>query len=477
MIKLKLIILLFIIINFSNTIYAQKGSLQGKIIDTVTKEPLVGVNIIIKGTKSGTITNEQGEYIFSLFDAGIYTLNFRMMGYELKVMTDVLIRSNRTTNLNIKMKQQVVELSEEITVTASSYFEKENNAPISVRTLTHEEIRRTPGVRGDINRMVQTMPGVTPATESNRNDLFVRGGSPSEVLYTLDNIEIPNPNHFPTQGGSGGVLSLINNEVVEEIKFISGGFPAQYGDKVSAVIGMKYIEGSYDKFGGKLALNFGGLGGHFEGTINNGKGSWLCAMHHSYLELLEGILDIGGVPIYTNFQTKIVYNFSKDLKLSIIGIGGIDKINIEEKPEADDYKPGIQYISEFEVTNFKSNQFTVGINLKRIWNSNLFSHFTISHSVLNFNIDYDVNKSGQIGQGIKDMSRINTRRFSPYHRLDIRFDQRSYFKYFTLVSYFSLENIYFRENQYRNKWNSQTKTEDFSFLSEFLPIGGFSFEF
>ncbi|OQY27095.1 MAG: hypothetical protein B6244_11640 [Candidatus Cloacimonetes bacterium 4572_55] len=371
--------------------HAQTGQLQGTATDRLTGEPLIGVNVILKGTPLGSATRDNGSYQIPDVPVGIYTIIFSMLGYEKKVQTNVSIRPEKTTFLSAELDEQVLSGSE-VVVTAASYFSKDSDAPTSVRTLGYEEIRRSPGAREDISRMIQNLPGVNP-TGDDRNDLVVRGGSPSEALFLVDRIEIPNPNHFGTQGASGGPISMLNTELIKNVEFFAGGFPAPYGGRISAVLDVHYREGDRHRFGGKADLNMGGAGVNLEGPIRGGRGSWIFAAHRSYLEVMESVLDAGGVPIYTNLQGKMVYDLRDDLKLSIIGLGGLDEIEIEQEPDKEDYEIGERDTSEVEFIVNKTRQFSIGSNLTKLWGHRLFSNLTLFHSYNRFYIDYNIRDS------------------------------------------------------------------------------------
>lgn len=377
------------------------GELHGQVVDKRMKTPLTGVNVVINGTTCGTVSDADGYFTLRL-PVNIYTVSFQMIGYEKKVVPDVLIRSQKITTLLVKLNGQVLEFKDKIVATASGYFVKKEIAPVSTQNLTYEEIRRAPGTREDICRMVQNLPGAAPAANANRNDLIIRGGSPTEVLYRIDNIDIPNPNHFATQGSACGAVSLLNTEFVKEIDFLSGAFPAQYGDKLSAVLDVKYREGNPYKVGGKADISDIGAGGNIEGPINGGKGSWMFAFHHSHLSMLSPLLNAQGLA-YTNYQGKLVYNFTNNWKLSMLGIGGNDFFRINDGPSGNrknDCPSG--WSSAWNLYNngmSKNNQFTLGANLSKVWSPKLFSSFTVSHSFSRFFIDsnlsiYKIVRSG-----------------------------------------------------------------------------------
>jgi outer membrane cobalamin receptor len=176
--------------------------------------------------------------------------------------------------------------TEQIDVEAN-YFSKSSDVNISTMNLDFEEIRRAPGATEDISRMLQTAPGVSIGNDQ-RNDLIVRGGSPSENLLTgIDGIEIPNINHFNTQGSTSGAIGFINVKFIQEANIFTGGFPSRFGDKSSGVVDIRFREGSRKKFYSDINLNVGGFGGIFEGPLFSEKGSYIVSVRRSYLELLK----------------------------------------------------------------------------------------------------------------------------------------------------------------------------------------------
>lgn len=380
---------LFVFLVFTAIVTAQTGTLRGTVVDKQTQAPLVGVNILVQGTEYGAATDSEGEYVIPGVEVGLYAISYSMIGYEQRVITDIQILSDHATSRDVELRQSYVESQDEVTVTANSYFSKEEEAPVSYRNLNYEEVRRSPGAREDVSRMVQNLPGVAPTTD-DRNDLVIRGGSPTEVLYMVDNIEIPNPNHFPTQGATGGPISMLNTEFIREVNFMAGGFPAKYGHRLSGVLDIHYREGNREQYGGKFDLSFAGAGGNFEGPIQQGKGAWMFAFHRSFLDFLDPLLDFGGTPIYSNAQVKAVYDLASDTKLSLLGIGGTDRIHIDPKPAAEDFETGeIDTLTVQDVVN-RNQQWTFGGTLSKIWREDLHSKWTISHSYYRFFTDVNL---------------------------------------------------------------------------------------
>ncbi len=375
--------LLFVVVSVQ-CLVAQTGVLRGRVLDKTSQQPLMGVNVIVKDTELGAATDMNGEYIIEVMNVGGYTLEFSFIGYQKKAMPDVFVKSNKIVYANTELTQEVLQ-GETITVSAG-YFEESEESPVSVQTLSYEEIRRSPGTREDVSRMLQNLPGVNPSND-DRNDLIIRGGSPTEVLYILDHIEIPNPNHFGTQGATGGPVSMINTEFVEDMKFMAGGFIPEYGHKLSGVMDIRLREGNRHGYNGKLDLNFGGAGGYFEGPIKNGRGSFLLGVHRSFLDILEGILDYGGVPIYSNIQGKIVYDLNPRHQWSMLWLGGDDRIFIDDEVDMYDFRMGIVDTVDYQPVEFKSRQFTVGSNLRSFWHEKFYTNLNVSHTYNRFFTD------------------------------------------------------------------------------------------
>ncbi|HPN37572.1 MAG TPA: TonB-dependent receptor, partial [Melioribacteraceae bacterium] len=249
---MKIIILLFILFLSVNISFAQTGIITGKVVDKSTGEPLPGVNIKILGTDFGAATNIQGEFVVEKIKVGAYSIQASFIGYNTEIKTDVVVNSAKPIQLKFELIESVIQL-QGVTVT-SGYF---NNIPTEVTSLSmlnYEEMRRSPGGFEDVVRALSVLPGVAQAS-AGRNDLVVRGGAPSENLFLVDGFVIPNINHFGSQGATGGPLSFINLDYVNEISFSTGGFSAVYGDKLSSVLSIELKEGRKDRLGGKALIS------------------------------------------------------------------------------------------------------------------------------------------------------------------------------------------------------------------------------
>ncbi|HEY3251760.1 MAG TPA: TonB-dependent receptor plug domain-containing protein, partial [Ignavibacteria bacterium] len=232
----------------------------------------------------------------------------------------------------------------------------------SMYNLDFEEIRRAPGAVEDISRMVQVLPGVSAANDQ-RNDLIVRGGSPAENLVIIDGVEVPNINHYPTQGSTSGPIGMINVKFISNTDFSTGGFSARYGDKLSSILDISFREGSRKSFLTDINLSSAGFGCVFEGPLFSKKGSFLISARKSYLNLIRGAIRLAAVPDYWDFNLKAVYDVNKNNKLTLIGIGGLDYISFEgDASDVSDDNP-------YGKAKGNQKQFAIGMNWKSLFKS------------------------------------------------------------------------------------------------------------
>lgn len=363
--------ILFIIILFSINIFAQdKGIITGIVTEKETQKPLSDVTVSIVGTDKRTATDSLGKFEFMNLNYGTYQLKFSAIGYEPIVKTDIVVLSSRPTNINVELNSE--NLSTETIDVQAKYFQKNNDQSTSNFNLDFEEVRRAPGAVEDISRMVQILPGVSPANDQ-RNDLIVRGGSPSENLTMIDGFEIPNINHYPTQGSSSGPIGMINVKFIDDVNFSTGGFSARYGDRLSSVMDIKFREGYRKKFLSDINLSTAGFGGVFEGPLFSEKGSFLLSARKSYLNLIRGAIRLAAIPDYWDFNFKAVYDLNKNNKLEFIGVAGLDKISFDgEDSKISDDNP-------YGKAKGNQQQFTTGFNLKTLFKKG-FIQTTIENS-------------------------------------------------------------------------------------------------
>ncbi len=344
------------------------GIIKGEVIDKETKTPIPGVSVLISGTKTGTNSNPDGNFTIKNVPVGDYTLHFNCIGYEPLAKTDIIVKPQRITYVQASLKISPVILDD--VVVSGGYFSQQENQPTSAINFSAEEIRRAPGSAGDVSRILMTLPSVAKVNDTY-NSLIVRGGSPNENGFFVDNIEIPNINHYPTQGSSGGPIGLINVDFIEDADFSSGGFSSAYGDRLSSVMNLTFREGNRDEFDGQLDLAFAGLGFTGEGPIADGKASWLLSARRSYLDMLVDAIGTGVAPKYSDYQGKLVYDLSPKHKLTVLGVLGVDYISFDKNDSED------QGNNAYGTT--RSREGATGVNWRYLWSKNGYSNTAVSY--------------------------------------------------------------------------------------------------
>jgi|YNPMSStandDraft_1061717.scaffolds.fasta_scaffold00091_27 hypothetical protein len=318
---------LLILIIYSNNLFAQDkptGSLAGRVLSKMNEKPLVGVTVRVLGTNLGTFTRANGTFRIDNIPPGVYAIQFTYVGYETYINANTNIPSGKTVTLDIYLTESVIRL--EGAEVRSSYFIKKAETVTSTQTLNSEDIRRAPGVQEDVLRATQLLPGVA-VTSAGRNDLIVRGGAPFENLYVVDNIEVPNINHFGSQGTGGGPLSIVNIDFVREVSFSAGAFGAKYGDKLSSITNISLRNGNEEQFGGKATLSATGFGLNLEGPINS-EGSFLFSARRSYLDLIFEAAGFGFIPEYWDFHAKFNQRLNSSNTLTFLTIGAIGSVKL-----------------------------------------------------------------------------------------------------------------------------------------------------
>jgi hypothetical protein len=344
------------------------GSIKGRAMDRDTQSPLAGANVFITNTALGAVTDGEGGFAIPNVPVGGYSIRVSYIGYRPIVKTDVIVKSNRISVVDAELVPEAVEM-QAVTVRAG-YFE-ESREKGSELSLAGEEIRRAPGSAGDVSRILYGLPSVAKVNDQ-MNQLIVRGGSPIENAFYIDGIEIPNINHFPTQGSSGGPIGLLNVDFVRDVRFSSGGFGAAYGGRLSSVMDIAFREGSREGFEGQLDLNWAGYGGAAEGPLFGKRGSWFLSVRRSYLDQLAKVVDVGSIkpPTYGDVQGKAVYDINPSHQLSLLAVWGYDLNNPDKEAalNGDMTAYGSQDLAER----------TTGIGWRALWGKNAFSNTTIS---------------------------------------------------------------------------------------------------
>lgn len=368
-----------------NSLNAQTATftIRGKVIDKQNRQPLSNINVVLEKAKSiGTSTDSLGLFQIEDLPPGIFQVRASSIGYKPTLSAEYIV-SATTPFVEIELEENSQSLTEvTITPSRSRFFVE---SPISLHTIGLKEIEKSPGSNRDISRIVRSYPGVSFSPVGYRNDLIIRGGGPAENRFYMDGIEIPNINHFATQGASGGPVSLINADLVREISFYTGAFPANRSGTMSSVLDFSLRNGSLEAQSFKATIGASEVSlsgnGHF-----NSKTTYLFSVRQSYLQLLFKALGMPFLPNFIDGQVKLKHQFTPLDELSILVLVGFDKmrLNTDEKGEEAEYLLG--YLPKIH-----QETFTVGATYKH-YGKKSSQHLFLSHTYLNNrNIKYKNN--------------------------------------------------------------------------------------
>ena len=355
--------LITIIINLSNPLFAQDltGEIYGRISDAVTKQPIPFANVIVIGTNNGAATDEAGYFKISNLQLNTYQVRASVVGYNLQTKTDIVIQASKPTEVNFELAPQAIEI-DGVTVT-SDYFRKDPLEVNSIRNFSYEEIRRSPGGFEDVIRALSVLPGVAQA-DGGRNDLIIRGGAPSENLYLINGIEVPNINHFGTQGATGGPLSYVNLDFVRETSFSTGGFSALYGDKLSSVLDINLRDGREDRIGGKATVAATQFGLNLEGPISQNS-NFIFSARRSYLDFIFKAADFSFVPEYYDVLLKADFNPHSSDAFSFLFISAFDNVNFFNDTEE-------QQLDNARILGTDQIQYVAGVTYRHLFTEWIF---------------------------------------------------------------------------------------------------------
>ena len=301
-------------------ILSQNSVIKGKVVDATNNEIIPFANVFVEQINSGVASDFDGFYEIENLKPGLYTIKCSFVGYEPVVYAEVIVNPNKPTILDIKLIESSTSL-DEVEITASP-FQKSEESPVSKRTINATEIYRNPGGNRDISKVITSLPGVA-STVSFRNDIIIRGGAPNENRFYLDGIEIPNINHFATQGSSGGPVGMINVNFIREVDLYSGAFPANRGNALSSVLEFKQIDGNPDRIAKTLTVGSSDFGITLDGPVNN-KTTFVFSARRSYLQLLFSAIGLPFLPTYNDFQFKTKTKIDDKNQITFIGLGAID---------------------------------------------------------------------------------------------------------------------------------------------------------
>lgn len=365
------------------TAVAQDTTGTGAIYGSVTNpdgQPAPGIRVCIADTARCAQSAADGRYSIPDVRPGQYKLQVTLAEGTTAATTWVEVRAGLEHKVDVTLPdlsggQQSVTVSESVFV-----------APEEVKSSSFlvqpQEIFKSAGTLQDVSRYVQTLPGVVIGSDDFRNDIIVRGGSPLENLFIVDNIEIPNINAFANFASAGGTVSILDAALIQDMTFLSGGYPAPFINRTSSVLQVAQREGSRERLTGRATLGFAGSGTVLEGPIGNGKGSWIVSARRTFLDLFTDDVGFGGVPVVYTFNAKALYDLTPNDRIWAASISGVDRIRLGQTDSTEDVNDDEVYNFDIRYQGWRN---ATGFNWQRLFGSRGVGLLGVTHSEASVN--------------------------------------------------------------------------------------------
>ncbi len=371
--KRKSILIIAILISLKSI--GQTSTIRGVVLDKHSGLPIPSVNIqLIEDKNKGTITDASGKFVLKKIPTGRVSLLFSSLGRKNEVFKNLELFSSKELVLEVLLEDEWIDLDEVIIDTRKKVKIKNKHALISLRNISVEQINQFAGSLNDISRMVMNYGGMREVDDA-KNDIVIRGNSSNGLLWRLNDIDIPNPNHFGSVGATGGPVSMLNTNTLSNSDFFISAFPSEYGNAISGVFDLKMRKGNLYKkeFTGQIAFN--GLEFLTEGPINDGKSSYLASYRYSFLDFISNLgVDFGtgtAIPKYQDASFNTYFEIGKKGQLTFFGLAGLSNIHFTKDSE--------NLYTEDE-TFSKSKMLVLGTQYRHQWSDKTFSKTTFSFS-------------------------------------------------------------------------------------------------
>jgi hypothetical protein len=388
-------IIAILLLHYAPSAFAQTPTqtIRGTVIDNQSKTPLVGVNIVLLNSEQfvGCASDMNGNFRLEKIPVGRQSIKVTYLGYRERVL-QLILTSGKEMVITLELEESVIQ-GKEVVISAEREKTKAINemATVSARSFTIEETSRYAGSRNDPARMAANYAGVSGANDS-RNDIIIRGNSPQGVLWRLNGMDIPNPNHFGSLGSTGGPVGILNNNVLDNSDFMTGAFPSEYGNALAGVFDLRMRSGNNEKHEQMFQLGFTGFEGGIEGPFSKkSKASYLVNYRYSSLAVFQALgVNFGtgsAVPQYQDLSFKIDLPTNKAGKFSLFGVGGISYIEFldsEKDSTAKDF-----YSTSGTDTYFGSNMGIVGLQHVYSFSSRTYGKLSITASGFSTKIQQD----------------------------------------------------------------------------------------
>lgn len=359
-------------------------TIRGQVTDNQSKQNLPYVNIIVLNTTPtlGAVTDLDGYFEIKNVPIGRISIQATFIGYEPFIANNLELTSGKELILNFELQEQLIKLDEIVISADNEKMESINEmTTVSARQFSIEESQRFAGARNDVSRMAQNFAGVRGANDAV-NDIIIRGNSPVGLLFRLEGMDIPNPNHFGDLGSSGGPVSMLNNNVLANSDFLTGAFPAEYGNAISGVFDLRMRNGNYNKheFVGQVGLNGFEFGA--EGPISkSSKSSYLLNYRYSTLGFMSALgINFGtgtAIPYYQDITTRFNFPTEKAGTFSVFAIGGVSQIDLISSNEEDTVDN--LYNNDLDIYD-RSKTGIAGISHQYLIDNSSYTKFTLAAS-------------------------------------------------------------------------------------------------
>ena len=380
--KIKYISFFFIFLITTTFSFAQvKTSIKGNVVDE-RGAPIFAASIYLNNSQ-GTVSEEDGTFQITNVVPGSYNLTASFVGFDSQTKFNIIIKSKVNRSFNFILIESSESL-EEVVVSNKNTISRPKETPLSTQSLSAVEIATYPGGNNDVVQVAQSLPGVSPSVGGFRNDLIIRGGAPNETVYYLDGVEVPNINHFATQGSAGGPVGLLNVSFINDVTLSTSAFGSQYDNPLSGVLQFKQRDGNKERFNTNIRVSATDAAFTFEGPLFKNKKiesntSFLLSVRRSYLQALFKLIGLPIRPDYWDYQYKLSHQIDKYNDLYFIGLGSVDDFTVEA-PE--DYDEEAQAVLE-QAPFIKQKTNSIGVTWrKRFKDGSGYMESTLSNNRL-----------------------------------------------------------------------------------------------
>jgi len=312
------------------------GVISGRVIQEITESPIEGASVTVTGQTAQARTDADGRFVLRDVRVGIVQVEVRRIGFAAISRGDLAVSPGKPLDITLALRASETSGDprlETVFVRPTAFpMRMPSSTPVSTQRYDAEEVRRQPGAQEDVLRAVSIAPGVG-VTSAARNDLVVRGGAPFENLFVVDNLEVPNINHFGSQGSTGGPISLINVRFVENASLSAGGFGARYGDRTSSVTTLTLREGNRERLAGEVNVAATQVGAVLEGPLGE-RGSFLANIRQSYLDLLFKAIGLSFIPSYTDATFKGTWRPTSRDAVSLLTIAARGTVSFDNSTDS-----------------------------------------------------------------------------------------------------------------------------------------------